>query len=119
MLNKPVVVDLSPLHNLGPGGISNSNYVDGKHLIVSCSRCRKALCDIWLTQPELEVYSKVVALCDYCGGRSYEQDVHGKFHLGITDDSTLVDIQHDFLDGPSPESTGIYQKMTIKTKRTK
>lgn len=118
MLNKPTVIDLSPLHNLGNGGLENTDLVNGKHIILSCSRCRKKLCDLWLTQPDLDVHSKVIAYCDYCGDRSFEQEVHGKFHVGLTDDSGLVNVEHDFIDGPN-DSTGIYQKMRVKTKRLK
>lgn len=118
MLNKPVVVDLSPLHNLGAGGISNTDLVDGKHIFLSCSICRKNLCDIWLTQPQLDIHTKIIAHCDYCKGRSHEQEIDGKFHLGPTDDSNLIDVKHDFIDGPS-ESTGIYQRMNVYTKRTR
>jgi hypothetical protein len=71
-----------------------------------------------MTQPDLDITTKIIAECDYCGNRSYEKEIHGKFHLGMTDDSGLSDIKHEFLDGPS-DKTGIYQRMRLKTKRLK
>lgn len=111
-------IDLSPLHNLGNGGIANSQFKNGSHVILDCAKCRKKLCDLWITQPQLDVHSKIIAHCDYCGDKSFEREIHGKFHTGITDDSNIVDIQHSFIDGPN-DSTGIYQKMVVKTKRNK
>lgn len=110
-------IDLSPLHNLGNGGLANTELKNGAHVILDCAKCNKKLCDIWITQPNLDVNSKVLAQCDYCGDRSFEKEIRGKFHIGITDDSTIVDINHDFIDGPNP--TGIYQKMRVITKRSK
>ena len=115
---KGIVVDLSPLDKLGDGGLANSELTNGEHVIIKCSRCRKKLCDVWRTQPLLDVHSKIVVDCDYCGDRSYEHDIRGKFHLGVTDDSGLSDIKNEFIDGPSG-STGIYQKIKIATKRLK
>jgi len=114
---KPTVIDLSPIHNLGDGGISNTDLVDGNHTIVKCSMCKKKLCDAWVIQPSFKMKSKIVADCDYCGDKSYEVEVEGKFQLGVTDDSALVDIKHEFLDGSTPNM--IYQKLKVKTKRLK
>jgi hypothetical protein len=113
-----IQIDLTPIHNLGPGGISNSDLVDGEHIIVRCSKCNKSLCDLWMTQPNLDVYTKLTATCDYCGDKSYEKSVKGKFHLGITEDSAISDAKYEFIDGPA-ESSGIYQKVKLITKRLK
>lgn len=109
-------IDLSPLHNLGNGGISNSQLVDGKHNIVKCSVCRKSLCDIWVTQPSLKVYTKLVAHCGYCGDKSFEVEIQGKFQTGETDDSGLLDVKHEFQDAPKG-GDGIYQRMKVLTKK--
>jgi hypothetical protein len=116
-MSKPIVIDLSPLHNLENGGVANTDLTDGKHVFITCSSCRKKLCDIWITQPQLEVHTKIIATCDYCGDKSYETDIDGKFHVGITDDSNIDDVQQTFLNGPV--DGGIYQKMKILTKRAK
>ena len=111
-------VDLTALHELGNGGLANTEFTDGKHIVLDCSKCGKKLADLWITQPDLDVHTKVVAECNYCGDRSYEKEIHGKFHTGITTDSALADIKHEFVDGGS-KGTGIYQKMRILTKRLK
>src|SRR5688572_29820531 len=102
----PMQVDLSPLHNLGVGGLANTELTDGSHIILQCSKCRKKLCDLWVVQPKLDIHTKVVAQCDYCGDRSFEKEIHGKFQTGTTDDSNIVDVKHTFIDGPN---SGIYQ----------
>ncbi len=109
-------VDLTPLHSLGEGGLPGTELKNGDHTIITCSKCRKKLCDVWLTQPDLDVHTKLIAQCDYCGDRSFEKEVHGKFHLGITDDSGLSDIKTEFIDGPN-NATGIYQRWRVFTKR--
>lgn len=112
------IVDLSPLHNLGNGGLPGTELVDGKHTVIDCPRCRKRLCDVWVTQPRLDIHTKIVAECDYCHSQTSEKDVKGKFHLGGTEDCALTDVKHEFLDGPT-NKTGIFQKMRVITKRLK
>lgn len=107
-----------PFPDLGVGGISNSLLKNGEHRIIKCSNCGKSLCDIWITQPDLDVHSEIVASCDYCKDKSFIEEVDGKFHIGITDDSSVVNVDYDFIDGPA-EQTGIYQKLKITTKRLK
>lgn len=109
-------IDLTPLHNLPEGGLYSTELVDGKHVHLKCSRCNKSLCDVWITQPNLKLKTKIVAYCDYCNDRSYEHEIDGKFHIGGTDDSGLVDIKHEFIDNASEV---VFQKMSIKTKRLK
>lgn len=113
---EPIIITKFP--ELGPGGISNSHLTDGRHNLIPCSNCGKLLCDVWVTQPSLDVHSEIVADCDYCKDKSFVTNIDGKFHLGITEDSSVVDVKYDFVDGPAG-NTGIYQKLRILTKRIK
>lgn len=110
-------IDLSALHNLESRPIPNADIVDGDHIIVRCSNCRKPLCDAWITQPKLKLKTNLTASCDYCGGASSTVKVEGKFQLAGTDDSGMADIKHDFVD--NDDKNFIYQKMHVITKRRK
>lgn len=117
-MSQVVRIDLSPLHNLGKGGIANSQLVDGKHTVIRCSVCNKSLCDIWVTQPAFKMNTKLTAHCGYCGDKSFESTIQGKFQTGETDDSGLLDVKNEFLDTP-PDGAGIYQIQKVFTKRKK
>lgn len=62
---------------------------DGGHVILSCSACGKPLVDIWVVKADAvnpvtgrPFEWKVVALCCYCGDRSFQQTVRGRYALG-------------------------------------
>ena len=108
------VIDLSPLHNLGDGGIKNTDLVNGEHVILQCSMCNKKLCDIWITQPHLKVETEIYANCGHCGDRSYQKKIKGKFHIGIIDGTGITNISHDFKDTVDDY---IYQRVSVDTKK--
>lgn len=111
-----VNVDLSALHNLGEGGLPNSHLTNGKHNIIKCNSCNKRLCDAWVTQPNENIKSIIKAHCDYCEGTSKNVEVLGKFHLGHTDQSNMINVQYE--DQTPSDSKIIYQKIEVFTKRT-
>jgi hypothetical protein len=107
------ITDFSAL-DTGDGGIPNSYLKDGDHNILRCHNCRIGLCDAWVTQPDLPLRSKVKAVCHKCGATSLEMKVNGKFHLGVTDDSNLVDIKYEYHD--DPKDGVIVQNILVITK---
>ena len=80
--------------DLGPGGIEDSFLTDGEHIILECSNCKAPLVDIWVTQPDLILKSKLRAECAHCGDKSFEKEVSGGFHLGSTDYSEISDVKY-------------------------
>lgn len=55
---------------------------NGTKSILSCSMCGKSLLEIWITQPNVDMVTKVQATCPYCPERSFVNEVRGKFHAG-------------------------------------
>ena len=62
---------------------------DGGHVILACSACGKPLVDIWIIKADAinpntgkVLEWKMVALCCYCGDRSFQETVHGRYALG-------------------------------------
>lgn len=97
----------------GEGAI-NSYLTDGKHEIVHCSNCGKHLVDVWITQPDFEMTSEIVAECPYCGDKSFPKKVEGSFHLGHTDDTT-IDHMENKLD--LDDEGKLLQKVFLKVKK--
>ena len=86
--------DQGDFPDLGPGGIDDPTLDDGEHIILKCSSCRAPLVDIWLTQPEITLKSKVRANCPHCDGECKEREVSGGFHLGATDYTQISDTSY-------------------------
>jgi hypothetical protein len=55
---------------------------DGGHVILHCSACGEGLVDLWITKPAAAVESVFVALCCYCGDKSFAETVKGGVHVG-------------------------------------
>jgi hypothetical protein len=73
--------------------------VDGQHYLFECSSCGALLADLWVNYPDDHFSWDFVALCDHCGGKSYQKTVTGMFALGQTEDSAqyskVVDVNMD------------------------
>jgi predicted RNA-binding Zn-ribbon protein involved in translation (DUF1610 family) len=78
----------------GDGAIA-SYLEDGEHVIIQCSNCRKTLADVWITQPDFELKSEIVAHCPFCGDKSFKTTVQGAFHLGHTDKTTIDHVEQE------------------------
>lgn len=70
----------------------------GSHRI-DCSNCRKPLMEIIITRPAEASSFKVVAICPYCGDKSFETPIKGGFaHLGIRDKNDNLITVVDYID---------------------
>lgn len=78
---------------VGDGAI-NSHLTDGEHVAFNCSNCNKLLAKVWLTQPDFQMTSKIVANCPYCGDKSFEKAVEGAFHLEHTENTTIDHVEN-------------------------
>jgi hypothetical protein len=56
-----------------------AGLVDGGHVILKCSNCDKPLVDVLITRPNDPFEWKVVAKCCYCGDKSVEHTIKGRF----------------------------------------
>lgn len=63
---------------------------DGGHTIIECSACGAPLVDIWVTRPDEDYDWSLEANCPHCGDHSFVVEVHGGFHQGHTDYTTVV-----------------------------
>lgn len=76
-----------------------------KHLF-SCSNCRKALCEILLINPEVDLELNYRASCPYCGDKSFPFKVKGQIMFGglgiedvnseTCDDKRVLTVVEDF-----------------------
>ena len=66
------------------------SLVDTAPIIIVCSNCKKELCEIKVTRPHAKIKSFVVAKCDYCGDKSFKQEIVGGFIIGGTEDSAIA-----------------------------
>lgn len=77
-----------PIYVKEPRERVESGLVDGRHIHLHCSSCRKPLADLWVTRPDAEKPGggtfqwKVRALCCYCGDSSFPAEFTGMYHLG-------------------------------------
>lgn len=70
--------------------------VDGGHIILKCSNCRKELVDILITRPHETSRWNVVAKCCFCGDRSKFTEVRGGFaYLHVEGKTSIVDVAYD------------------------
>lgn len=86
--------------------------LDGGDVFVYCSECNAPLAELWITRPEMKIKSEVVAECPHCGDKSYITELQGKFHLGQTECTSIVnqELEMDTLaDGT------LLQKILLKT----
>ena len=88
---------------------------DEGHIILKCSKCRTPLTDIWVTQKEMPLKSKIKAKCWRCDGESSAVEVNGGMSLGITDDSNIVDIE--YLDSKYEGSIVTQQNVLVHTEQ--
>jgi hypothetical protein len=64
-------------------GVARNPLVkDGGHVILECSACNAKLVDLWVTKPTLNVETSFVAICCYCGDKSFATIVKGGVHIG-------------------------------------
>lgn len=66
------------------------NLVDTTPIIIVCSNCKKELCEIRVTRPHAKIKSFVVSKCDYCGDKSFKQEIVGSFIIGGTEETSIV-----------------------------
>ena len=90
-----------------------SIYVyDGGSVFVYCSNCNAPLAELWITRPEMQIKSEVVAECPHCGDKSYITELYGKFHLGQTDYTSII---NQALEIETLEDGMLVQKILLKT----
>lgn len=73
--------------------------------------------DVWLTQPEITLNSKIQADCPHCGDGSVVSEVKGVFHLGATDYTQIIDIK--YLDAEYILTKVVKQNVSVKTTKGK
>jgi hypothetical protein len=82
----------TPQRDLAEQVEKESIYVlDGGDVFVKCSNCDAPLAECWITRPEMKIKSRIVADCPHCGDKSFITEVAGKFHLGQTEFTAIVD----------------------------
>ena len=88
----------------------------GKH-ILTCSNCNKDLVEVWITKKDLDVRFKLRAKCAYCDDGSYDVEVTGGFHLGITDDCIIGEyISQEMDEREAARLTDSYIITTVRRK---
>ena len=72
-------------------GTPEFGIVDGDHVFISCPDCNSELVDIWKTKPS-DRLTKVKVVCENkdCDGESWVYEIDGDFHVGCTENSTLM-----------------------------
>tara|TARA_Y100000310_G_scaffold303187_1_gene341287 strand:- start:486 stop:836 length:351 start_codon:yes stop_codon:yes gene_type:complete len=99
---------------------SGLSVEDGKHVLLSCSNCKMDLIDIWITTPEAKIKFKMRAGCAFCGDTSFSQVIEGGFHLGITENTKISEINTlDDEDVQSGEVDASYMIMTVDGRKIK
>ena len=92
-----------------------SIYVyDGGDIFVKCSECGAPLAELWITRPEMKIRSEVTADCPHCGDKSFIVELEGKFHLGQTDFTAIVDQE---LNMDRDDDGMLVQKIHLKTEK--
>jgi len=86
--------------------------MDGGDVMVHCSNCEAPLAELWVTRPEMSIKTEVVAECPHCGDKSYIVELEGKFHLGHTDVTTVVNIE---MESERDDDGNLVQKVLFKT----
>ena len=95
--------------------IREGSMLDGGKHALNCSACNKQLVEIWITKKELDVRFRMRAQCPYCDDYSFSVEVDGGFHLGVTDDCTIVEYISEEID--SRESNRLTDAYLIKTRK--
>lgn len=93
------------------------SLTDEGHTILKCSGCHTPLTDIWLTNLETPLKSKIKAKCWRCDGESPMAEIEGKVYLGITDESIIIDVK--YLDAQYEGGEITQQDVLIYTERGK
>lgn len=57
-------------------------YEKGDSIQFSCSSCRKLLCELIVTKPEMNSTYKYLATCPYCGDKSFVKEITGGIVMG-------------------------------------
>lgn len=71
---------------------------DNGELVITCSSCQKQLLMLKMvivSQEEKDIITKIKVKCAYCGSKSLDHTIHGRFYPGVVDDNMFFDISDD------------------------
>lgn len=88
--------------------------IDGGTTTIKCSNCGQALASIWVMRPNLDIQSKIIAECCFCGDKSFTVEIKGQFATGHVDGVVMIE---NILEDITEKDGIIYQEVLIKTEK--
>jgi len=84
----------------------------GNKIEIKCSNCRVPLAEVWTSEQDSEITTKIIVHCPHCQEQSFITEVKEKCFLGGTDFTSI-----DRFDIDGPESGVVTQNVfTSKVK---
>lgn len=88
-----------------------TGITEHSHTLLTCSACGEDLLDIMVTEPNIDVTTKVRATCPFCSDRSLPELIRGGFCVGRTDKVVYVSDQH--LDADDCDMNVIFHTVEV------
>lgn len=88
---------------------------DGGKNIITCSKCRAELVEVWMMRKGAPLKSEITVKCAHCGDKSYVYKVDGQFSLGQVESGQTIMVDADTdtkMDGGT-----LTQIMTVHTEK--